>query len=74
MVVALDVLADLLGVAPGVLVVEVDQEGSLAQDLAGVDVEVGGLSLHALRPRLMDDDQRVGKREAAPWGARRQQQ
>ena len=43
-----------------------------AQDLPGLDVDVGGLALHAAQ-RLVDHDARVGQREALALGPRRQE-
>ena len=44
-----------------------------AQDLPGLDVDVGGLALHAAQ-RLVDHDARVGQREALALGARGEEQ
>ena len=71
--VALHVAVDLLLGLPGV--VGVDLVGALAdvEDLAGVDLDVGGLALEARR-RLVDEDPAVGQREALALGPAGQQQ
>ncbi len=43
------------------------------EDLPGLDVDVGGLPLHAAQ-RLVDQDPGVGEREALAFGPGRQQQ
>src|SRR5438067_6146588 len=54
--VPLQVPLDLLGRLVAVLGVDAHQLRTLAQDLAGVDLEVGSLALHPRGPRLVNQD------------------
>src|SRR5437879_543223 len=60
--IALAVAFDLLHLAAAVLGVDPDHRLSLAEQLASMDLDVGGLALHALRPGLVDQDLGVRQR------------
>src|SRR5260370_42435250 len=55
---------DVFELAAAVLRIDPRHLLALAEDLLGVDLDVGGLSLDALRERLVDEDLRVGPRHA----------
>src|SRR5208337_2745062 len=63
-VIALDVLLDALDGLAGMLGKKLIDGGTHAQNLFGVQVDVGGLSAEAAHPGLMDEDAGVGQGEA----------
>src|SRR5213596_772427 len=70
--VTVGVLLDLLQALPGVLHEDVVHLLAQPDDLARLDVDVGGLALHAAE-RLMDHDAGVREREALALAPRREQ-
>ena len=70
-VVALGVVVDLLRAAPRVLRQHLLHPPLQGQDLAGPDLDVGGLALEARRVALVDHDLRVGQRQPLALGCRR---
>src|SRR5579872_3155604 len=67
--IALHIFLDLFKGLPGVQCHDAVQVLAHAQDLTGVDVDVGRLSAQATHVRLVDEDARVRQREALALGA-----
>src|ERR1700674_1562033 len=72
--ISLDVFLDAVDRLSAVFGQELVDGGAHALDFFGVKTDVGGLPAESRHPRLVNEDPRVGKREALLWRAAREQQ